>query len=127
MNFTFFSLKGGQNYIGCFGQTFIVPFGPNTLPDRRHSHDAMTRDMCFANCLAGQMKYAGLYGRDCSCGRSSDNYANFGEFQDVECWWRCPGNHEQFCGGGHWVVLPLTWAAYISIFEVEGKSNAEEL
>ncbi|XP_072027045.1 uncharacterized protein [Amphiura filiformis] len=119
-NLTASNNNSGQNYLGCFGDglpTLPIKLFPLALPHSLIvSGDFMSREFCFAHCFSKHMRYAGLQGGWCTCGEDGTDYNIFGQAPDEKCFFRCPGNYEQFCGGSEGSFFGLK--LYSSLFEL---------
>ncbi|KAF2404432.1 WSC-domain-containing protein [Trichodelitschia bisporula] len=87
-------------YVGCSNDTLN---GQRVLSALTFTNTTnMTVQMCQAYCTAGGYKYAGLeIGNQCFC----DNYLlnnpviNTGSVNQGMCYYQCPGNKLNYCGG----------------------------
>ncbi|XP_072048683.1 glutathione hydrolase 1 proenzyme-like [Amphiura filiformis] len=84
-------------YLGCF----IDSSTSRALPHNRLLNDnAMTIELCLDHCGSLGHAYAGLqYGKECWCGKATDDYALHGATSEYECCHFCSGNNLQKCGG----------------------------
>ncbi|KAI0127330.1 WSC domain-containing protein [Xylariales sp. AK1849] len=87
----------GFEYQGCFADDV----NDRVLKSRQFADDAMTAEMCAANCA--QYAYFGVeYGKECFCGTSFNSTA---PVADSECAMSCPGNGGEVCGDANRVTV----------------------
>ncbi|XP_072027041.1 uncharacterized protein [Amphiura filiformis] len=108
-NLTASNDNSGHSYIGCFQDGDPLMFPASNLV----SNPTMTREVCFGHCQSRNMKYATVHWIFCSCGPDGHNFNIYGQVADDKCYYRCPGNYEQYCGG-----VENLFTLFASVFEI---------
>ncbi|XP_014771072.2 uncharacterized protein LOC106869731 [Octopus bimaculoides] len=90
------------DYLGCFIDTKLA----RTLVSKPWTTSNMTIEKCRKVCGKWKNVFAGVQGgRYCNCGNSYDKNSEVG---GDKCFYGCPGNKEEFCGGLSAISLYLS-------------------